>query len=97
VIVPALRATSELSMHSVVATSLMAIALISGVAVAGSLLQGTPMPWLQALPFVGGALGGMLAGRALAPRIAGPRLQMAFAGVMLAVAAGLATQVMGMP
>jgi uncharacterized membrane protein YfcA len=96
VIVPALRGASGLSMHSVVATSLMAIALISGVTVAGALLQGVAMPWLQAVPFVLGALAGMLAGRKLAPRIAGPRLQQAFAGLMLLVAAGMGAHVLGL-
>jgi uncharacterized membrane protein YfcA len=95
VIVPALRGASALSMHSVVATSLMAIALISGVTATGALLQGVAMPWLQAAPFVLGALGGMLAGRKLAPRVAGPRLQQAFAGLMLLVAAGMAAHVAG--
>ena len=90
VIVPALRAGSGLSMHSCIATSLMAIALISAVAVAGAALQGVAIDWRAALPFVFGALAGMLGGRRLAPRIAGPRLQQGFAVVMLVVAVGLA-------
>lgn len=44
------------------------------------------------LSFVGGALGGMLAGRMLAPRIAGPRLQGGFAVLMLLTATGLLLQ-----
>jgi len=95
VIVPALRAASGLSMHSVVATSLMAIALISGVTVAGAWVQGVDLHWPQAVPFALGGLGGMLAGRRLAPRIAGPRLQLAFAVLVLAVAAGLAAHAAG--
>jgi uncharacterized membrane protein YfcA len=55
VIVPALRAATQLSMHSAVATSLMAIALTSGGTVAVSLWQGKEMSWLIALPFLGGA------------------------------------------
>jgi uncharacterized protein len=89
IIVPGLRAVSELSMHSAIATSLMAIALISAVTVGGALLQGVDLHWGQALPFVAGALGGMLAGRKLAPRIAGPRLQQGFAALMLIVSLGL--------
>jgi len=89
IIVPALRATSALSMHSAIATSLMAIALISAITVTGAALQGADLHWLQAGPFVLGALGGMLAGRRLAPRIAGPRLQAGFAALMLVVALGL--------
>jgi hypothetical protein len=90
VIVPALRAATDLSMHSAVATSLMAIALISAGTVTAALLQGRTMPWMVALPFVIGALAGMLAGRKLAPHIAGPRLQQAFAVGMLGVAVALA-------
>jgi hypothetical protein len=89
VIVPALRMASGLSMHSAVATSLMAIALISAIAAAGAVAQGVHVDWSAAPGFVLGALAGMLAGRRLAPRIAGPRLQQAFAVVMLTVAAVL--------
>lgn len=95
VIVPALRQFSQLSMHSVVATSLLAVALTSAGAVAGTLIQGYPIPWVAAAPFVVGALAGMLAGRKLAPRIAGPRLQQAFAALMLVVAVGMALHVAG--
>lgn len=95
VIVPALRAVTELSMHSAVATSLMAIALTSLGTFAGALAQGRVLPWLVALPFVAGALLGMLAGHVLAPRIAGPRLQQGFALLMLAVALGMATHAVG--
>jgi hypothetical protein len=96
VIVPSLRAVSELSMHSAIATSLMAIALTSAGAVTASVLQGVEIPWMQALPFVLGALGGMLAGRRLAPRIAGPRLQQGFAVLMLLAALGLGSHALGL-
>lgn len=95
VIVPALRAATELSMHSAVATSLMAIALTSLGTVMGALAQGRALPWMIALPFVAGALLGMLGGHALAPRIAGPRLQQGFAVLMLAVATGMAAHAGG--
>lgn len=89
VIVPGLRAISNVSIHSAVATSLMAIALISSATVGIALLMGRELPWLIALPFALGALGGILAGRTLAPRIAGPRLQMGFAALIAMVAAAL--------
>ncbi|MGH8446357.1 MAG: sulfite exporter TauE/SafE family protein [Solimonas sp.] len=92
VIVPSLRAWSELSVHSAIATSLMAIALVSAITVLMSLAQGHALPWQIAAPFVTGALGGMLAGRRLAPRIAGPRLQQGFAALMIVVAFGMAAQ-----
>lgn len=79
VIVPALRAATPLSMHSAVATSLMAIALTSMGTVASGVLQGRSLPLTVALPFVAGAVIGMALGRLVAPRIAGPRLQQGFA------------------
>jgi uncharacterized protein len=88
VIVPSLRAATVLSMHSAVATSLMAIALTSAGTVLATLALGRPLPWLVAVPFALGSLAGMLAGRKIAPRIVGPALQQAFAAMML-VAAGL--------
>jgi uncharacterized protein len=79
VIVPGLRTATELSMHSAVATSLMTIAITAGGAVALAQLGGVALPWAAALPFVGGALAGMVAERRIAPRVAGPRLQQGFA------------------
>jgi len=90
VIVPVLRAVARLSMHAAIATSLMAVALTSAAAVVAALSQGVALPWRVALPFVGGALGGMLAGRRLAPLIPAPRLQQGFATLTLAVALALA-------
>ncbi len=92
-IVPALRAATELSMHSAVATSLMAIALISSGTLAIAVLQGFVLPLAVAFPFAGGAVLGMLLGRWLAPRIAGPRLQQGFAVLMLLTAAGIAVHI----
>jgi len=94
VIVPSLRVATELSMHSAVATSLMAIALTSFGTVGGALWQGRELPLIVALPFVFGALLGMLGGHALAPRIAGPRLQQGFAVLMLAIAVGMGVHAM---
>ncbi|MDY6919124.1 MAG: sulfite exporter TauE/SafE family protein [Pseudomonadota bacterium] len=89
VIVPILRAVTDLSFHSAVATSLMAIALTSAGTVLMALAQGGNLPLLVALPFVLGALAGMLAGRLTANRLAGPRLQTGFASVMLVVCLGM--------
>ena len=88
VIVPALRASLPLSMHSAVATSLMTIALISQGAFFSGLMQGRHAQWLTALPFVGGAIVGMYLGRIATPHIAGHRLQKGFA-VLAAVVAVL--------
>jgi uncharacterized protein len=86
VIVPSLRASTPLAMNSVIATSLLAIAIISGSAVASHLLHGNWISWPVAAPFLSGALVGMLAGRALAVRVSGARLQQAFAALMAAAA-----------
>ncbi|ATE60897.1 sulfite exporter TauE/SafE family protein [Thauera sinica] len=85
VIVPALRATVPLSMHSAVATSLMAIALTSSGTFLSGLLHGRTVPLAAVLPFVGGAVLGMVLGRTVAGRISGPRLQQSFAALAVAV------------
>ncbi|MFP5305937.1 MAG: sulfite exporter TauE/SafE family protein [Gammaproteobacteria bacterium] len=90
VIVPVLRAVARLSMHAAIATSLMAVALTSTAAVIAAVSQGIALPWHVALPFVGGALGGMLAGRRLAALVPAPRLQQGFAALALGVALALA-------
>jgi uncharacterized membrane protein YfcA len=89
VIVPALRATTPLSMHSAVATSLMTIAIVASGTVAAAALQPPGLAWMQALPFAAGSLLGMGLGRAMAPSIAGAHLEQSFAVMMLLVAAGL--------
>ena len=88
VIVPALRHATDLPMHSIVATSLLVVALVSTFAVISSAVTGL-LEFSIAWPFAGGALLGMFAGRAIAPRIAGPKLQQGFAGIAALVAIGL--------
>ncbi len=93
VIVPALRTFTALPIHSAIATSLMAIALTSAGTATYAIASGRTLPWPIALPFVLGALGGMLGGRLLAPRIAGPRLQQGFAVVVILVSLILVVKV----
>lgn len=93
VIVPALRAATELSMHSAIATSLMAIAVISSGTLLVAVASGAPLSLYTALPFAAGAVLGMVLGRVLAPRIAGPRLQLGFALLMLLAALWLVLRV----
>lgn len=88
VMVPALQRYTDLDMQSTVATSLATIALIAAAGVATSAASGG-LDWEIALPFAGGALAGMLAGRTLAARVTGPSLQFAFAAVAALVAAGM--------
>ena len=92
VMVPTLRRYTDLPMASAVATSLAVIALISLTGVAASALGGA-IDWALALPFSGGALAGMLGGRVLAGRLAGPQLQMGFAAVSALVALAMIAKV----
>ena len=88
VIVPALRRFSDLEMRSVVATSLAVIALVSAGGVTAA-AQAGQMDWGIALPFATGAIAGMLGGRVIAGRIAGPRLQQGFAVTSAVIAVGM--------
>lgn len=90
VIVPTLRAVTELTMQACVATSLMTIAIVSAAAAAGHVAMhgAAALPLAVAAPFVGGALVGMYASRRVAPRLPGSLLQQVFAALMI-VAAGL--------
>jgi uncharacterized membrane protein YfcA len=88
VMVPALQRYTNLEMRSVVATSLAVIALVSVTGVLASAATGA-MAWPVALPFSAGALAGMLGGRVVSSRLAGPHLQIGFAAVAAAVAIGM--------
>lgn len=88
VMVPALRRYTDLDMRSTVATSLAVIALVSVTGVLSSALAGA-MNWAIGIPFSAGALAGMLAGRMVASRLAGPHLQIGFASVSALVAVGM--------
>jgi hypothetical protein len=89
VIVPTLRAVTELSIQACVATSLMTITIVSAAAAAayvGAHGAGA-LPLAIAAPFVGGALAGMFASRRAAPKLSGPLLQRGFAALMIVAAA----------
>ncbi|MEX5744166.1 sulfite exporter TauE/SafE family protein [Massilia sp. X63] len=88
VMVPALQRYTDLPIKSAVATSLAVIAIISAAGVAVASAQGG-IDWPTAAPFAAGALVGMLGGRSLAARIAGPQLQKGFALVSALVAFGM--------
>ena len=88
VLVPALQRYTDLDMASIVATSLMIIALISASGVVASALAGT-LSWPVAVPFTVGSLIGMFGGRLVAARLAGAHLQTGFALVAATVALGM--------
>jgi uncharacterized membrane protein YfcA len=89
IIVPTLRAVTELSMQACVATSLMIITIVSAAATAAYVAThgSAALPLAVAGPFVAGALAGMLASRLVAPTLSGPLLQRVFAALMLVAAA----------
>ena len=68
----------------------MAIAITSFGAFINGLIQGRQAPWGVALPFVAGAIIGMMIGRQVAPYISGRRLQQFFAVIATIVAGVLA-------
>lgn len=86
VIVPALRHYSNASIHTIVATSLMVIALISATTVVGALSNGVDIGSLG-LAFVGAVMAGMLVGRVASPHVPAKRLQQGFAAISVLVAA----------
>jgi uncharacterized membrane protein YfcA len=88
VLIPALQRSTDLAMQSVVATSLAVIALVSVSGVLSSALAGH-LNWAIAVPFCGAALAGMMGGRLMASRLAGPQLQKGFAAVSAFVAIGM--------
>lgn len=88
VIVPALQRITDLTMQSIVATSLAVIALISLVSVAGS-IYGGHFDYAAGFPFAAGAvLGTLVAGR-YASRWPGHHLKFVFGIVCSLVALGL--------
>jgi uncharacterized membrane protein YfcA len=88
VMVPALQRYTDLTMQSVIATSLAVIALISLTGVVTSMSSGH-FNFAVGIPFTGGTLAGMVIGGAIAPRLASKHLKLAFALISSAVAVGL--------
>jgi uncharacterized membrane protein YfcA len=74
------------SIHRAVATSLLAIALISASGVASHVADGHPLPWRLAVLFIAGGAAGMVAGSALRSRLSARRLRQVFAGMIVGVA-----------
>ena len=94
VIVPALTRFTELSARSIVATSLAVIALASIGGVGAAAWRGA-IAWDIALPFAIGSVAASLLARAIAARVAGPRLQQGFAVVSACVAVLLLARGLG--
>ena len=95
-IVPTLRATTGLSMHRAVATSLLVIALISGSTAIASWI-GVQLDTRVTIEFVIGSIAGLIAGTLVVRRLAGPTLQRTFAGLIVAMGLAFVSQALLRP
>jgi uncharacterized membrane protein YfcA len=89
IIVPLLRRLTDVSMHGIVATSLMVIALVGCGGVIATVLHGAPLPVELTLWFSLATAVGMVAGRLVSHRLSAPHVQVGFAGALICVALGL--------
>lgn len=89
VIVPMLRKFTNVSMHGVVATSLMVIALVGTGGVLATLVSGTRAPLDVTLWLTVATALGMAAGRGASRHLAARHVQASFAAVLVCVALGL--------
>lgn len=95
VLVPALRRHTPLDMHSVTATSLMVLTLVS----LGGLVQWMALGqihWGLAEPFLGGVISGMVVGRSQLKRLSENHMRRVFSLLCFAVAAGLLVKTAGL-
>ncbi|MFY9461185.1 MAG: sulfite exporter TauE/SafE family protein [Aquabacterium commune] len=84
-IVPAFKQWTDLRVHGIVATSLFVIAMVSLGATTSALLTGPSMSHVGMM-FVCSAMGGMVAGRLVSPRLPASVLQTGFALLAIGVA-----------
>jgi len=89
IIVPMLRKLTNVSMHGVIATSLMVIALVGSGGVVATVLRGAPLPLDLTLWFSLATGAGMVTGRLVSHRLSALHVQVGFAGVLICVALGL--------
>ena len=89
VIVPALRRFTDLTMHGIVATSLMVIALVGSGGVIAAVAHGANLPLMMTALFAFATGIGMLLGRKLAARLVERHIQIGFSMVLIVVALGM--------
>jgi uncharacterized membrane protein YfcA len=89
IIVPMLRKLTNVSMHGVVATSLMVIALVGSGGVVATVLRGASLPLDLTLWFSLATAAGMVTGRLVSQRLSALHVQVGFAGVLICVALGM--------
>ncbi|GGP24648.1 sulfite exporter TauE/SafE family protein [Silvimonas amylolytica] len=96
VIVPALRRLTNLPLQSIVATSLLVIALTGISGVLSTLIHGGQLPTAVLWPFLGALVLGMVPGRILAARLSGWMIQRGFALMVLLVAGSMLWRATGL-
>jgi uncharacterized protein len=96
VIVPALRRLTDLGMQSIVATSLLVIALTGVSGVISTLVHGGHLPAVVLWPFMGALVLGMAAGRQLTGRLSSATIQRSFALLLLMVAGSMLWRAAGL-
>lgn len=94
-IVPALNATTRLSIRSTIGTSLMAIALTSSGTVIVAMVSGYELHWSLAMPFTVGAFIGVAASRLASAHITDVALQRGFATLVTLVALWMLLRAVG--
>ncbi|WP_321924098.1 sulfite exporter TauE/SafE family protein [Paraburkholderia guartelaensis] len=93
IIVPMLRKLTNISMHGVVATSLMVIALVGSGGVVATVLHGVPLRLDLTLWFSVATVVGMMLGRHVSHRVSARHTQMGFAAILVCVACGMLAKV----
>ena len=96
VIVPALRRLTDLGMQSIVATSLLVIALTGISGVISTLFHGGHLPAAVLWPFMGALVLGMTAGRQLTGRLSSATIQRSFALLLLVIAGSMLWRAAGL-
>jgi uncharacterized membrane protein YfcA len=86
VLVPVLRKTTDISVHSIVATSLMVIALVGSGGIVSNLLQHYTFQLNIALPFIIACVIGMFSGRQLIHFFSAQSVQRIFASFVISIA-----------
>ena len=89
IVVPLLRRYSGVSMHGIVATSLLVIAVVSSGGIVLALVHGAVIPPAITCWFAGATAAGMLLGRQLSGRLDARQVQSGFALVLGLVAIGM--------
>jgi len=89
VLVPLLRRFTNLTMAGAVATALMVVALVGSSGVLASLAQGATIEPVPTILFATASAIGMVLGRRYGRHLPPQRVQQAFAGLLVLVAAGL--------